>query len=174
MSVLPNTTKHCFRGIKAAIAERIAGISENRNTYSRFLYADNINQWVEVAAVSIGGESVLRAIFIYLSDFSTSKKENGYNSITANYQIEVVYGHIPGDDNNNSTQDFEDELGGINDLFLDEEALGFTDSSSNPVLNSPITGEPGDGGARPQYIDGVLAHRKILNLEVVFRLCKGG
>lgn len=172
--ILGNTSKDCFRQIKTAIQGKIAALPGDRKTYTRMRYADNLNQWLEIAAVVIEDESRLQVVFIYLADFSTARKESRMNSVTATYAIEVVYQFREGDDLDNSTQTFEDALGDINDLFLDEEALGFADFNGNPVLNLPLTGEPGDGGARPQYVDGVLAHRKILNLEVTFRLCKNG
>lgn len=178
MAELPNTTKECFKEIKGAITSRIASLEIERKVYERLRYADNINQWVDIAAVTVGEtvekeESRLRVIFVYLSDFRTAKKENRFSSITATFAIEVIYGFNEGTDADNSTLDFENELGEINDLFLDEDALGFTDISGNVVLSSPLTGEPDGIPGATQYIDGVLAHRKILTLEVMFRICKG-
>lgn len=169
MSVLPNKSKDCFRAIKAAIAEQIAALEGARQIHTRNRYADNLDQWIELAAVTIGEESRLQVIFVYLADFRTAKKQFGTNDITAQFIIEVVFGFREGTDLDNSTLAFEDELGNINDLFLDEEALGFTDVSSNPVLNNPIAGDPATGQA-PEYVDGVLAHRKLLTLEVTFRI----
>jgi hypothetical protein len=173
MAILPNTTKECFQAIKDAIRDKIATLPGDRKTYNRMRYADNLGQWVSIAAVTIDGESRLQTIFIYLSDFATARKEARLSSITASFSIEVIYQFREGDEDDNSTLSFENELGDINDLFLDEVSLGFTDTSSNPVLNLPITGEPDENRGSPVYVDGVLAHRKILTLEVTFRLKRG-
>lgn len=170
MSILPNNSADAIQAIKEAVKERIVNLDGHRKVYTRFRYADNLNQWLDVAGVVIDEKSVLRVIFIYISDIRTEKKEARQNTVTLEISLEIVFQFNEGSDADNSTLAFETEIGNLNDIFRREEALGFTDASSSPVINTPLRGITGED-ARPQYVDGVLAHRKILTFDVSFRLC---
>ncbi len=176
MSILPNNTKDCFKAIKTALKEKIAGVYLGKS-WERMRYADNLNQWLELAAVELPGsnEKRLRVIFIYLADFSSERAEARTTKVTATYAFEIIEQFRPeGTDEDNSTLDFESVLGDLVDLFLPEESLGFTDAASQEIWNGSLKGDGSgeQGGGKPVYVDGILAHRKTCSLDVTFRVCR--
>jgi hypothetical protein len=172
MAVLPNNTKEAFRDIKLAIGDHISNIDNIGKVWRRMRYADNLNQWLELAAVEkVAGVEVVRVVFIYLAGFTIEKAEFRQRKITATFSIEVIQGFEEGTDQDNSTDFFEGTLGDLEEAFSNDYALGFTDAASQPVENTPFAAAPGENEGKPLYVDGVLSHRTIGSINVLFRLC---
>lgn len=172
MSTLPNNTADALQDIKAAIALHISNAPNSGNTWTRIRYADNLNQWLELASVEkVAGVGVLRVAFIYLSGFTTERAEFRTRRITATYSIEVIQGFDDGTDEDNSTLTYERLLGDLEEAFSSDNALGFTDAASQDVENGGFQANPGESEGKPQYVDGILAHRMTGSLEVKFRVC---
>jgi hypothetical protein len=171
MPILPNNTGDAFQAIKTAIKDRIEMIPTAGKTWSRIRYADNLNDWLQIAAIdTVAGEQVVRVVFVYLAGFSSRRAEARQREITATFGIEVIQGFFEGTDLENSTDIFEHLLGEIEMSFRDQMSLGFTDAASQEVANEPFNAQD-DLNGKPVYVDGILAHRVTGELEVIFRLC---
>lgn len=175
MSLLAGSLDQALTQTKTAIVERINNISGATGiVWERIRYADNLSQWLELAAVTLpSGKQVLRVVFVYLSGFVSDKVEFGTKKITATYTLEVIHQFDDGDNNENSTKTFEQYLGSLWEGFDNDNALGFTDVVGQDVENTPLQVPPADDGGKPQYVDGVLAHRKECSIDIIFRLCRG-
>lgn len=172
MSVLSNTSKGAFRDLKAAILVHLQNTPGAGKSWERIRYADNLNQWLELAAVeTVGGVDALRVAFCYLSGFTSIWSEARQRKITATFSIEVIHGFADGTDVDNSTLSYEDFIGDLADAFSTDTALGFTDAASQDVYNSPLSVPEGENEGKPVYVDGVLAHRATCSLTIEFRLC---
>ena len=172
MAVLPNNMPEALQAIKDAIGVHLENNANSGNVWRRIKYADNLTQWLQVAAVRPVGEAeVVRVAFIYLSGFTSERQEARQKRITATFTIEVIQGFAEGTDEVNSTLIYETYLGELWEMFKNDNALGFTDQASQSVENLPLDIPPGDDEGKPQYVDGVLAHRKLCSLVVNFRLC---
>lgn len=170
---LPNTVKGAFRAIKERLKTRVGQTDGAGMVWTRMRYADNMKQWLEKSTViQVDGRNALRVIFIYLSTWDREGAEVRNRKIKASYGIEVIQQFVEGTDEENSTQDFEDFCGDLADTFLDSDSLAFVDAAGNYADNSLLTG--GDTNGRPEYVDGVLAHRRLCSIDVTFRICKKG
>lgn len=172
MATLADNTADALQEIKAAIAVHLLNAANSGNVWTRIRYADNLNQWLELAAVeNEAGTDALRVAFIYLAGFTVEKAEFRQRRITATFSIEVIHGFVEGTDNANSTITFERLLGTLEEAFSSETSLGFTDPAGQDVENSPFNAPTGENEGKPQYVDGVLAHRVIGSVNAMFRMC---
>lgn len=172
MGVLTNNTADALQELKAAIAVHVENAENSGKTWTRIRYADNLGQWLELAAIEkVGGEEVLRVCFIYLAGFTSIRSEARQRRITATFSIEIIQQFQEGTDEDNSTLTFERLLGDLDEAFSSDTALGFTDAASQDVENGSFQANLGENEGKPQYVDGVLSHRIIGSLEVYFRLC---
>ncbi len=171
MPILTNSTGDALLEIKDAIKERILNLDNAGKVWRRIRYADNVNQWLELAAVTeIAGTQVIRVVFVYLAGFTSRRSEGRQREITATFAIEVIQGFFDGTDEENSTDINVKLLGDIEMSFRSPYSLGFTDPASQEVANEPFTAQDENEG-KPVYVDGVLAHRTTGNLIVTFRVC---
>lgn len=172
MATLPDNMPEALQAIKEAIAVHLENNANSGNVWRRIRYADNLQQWLSIAAVRPVGEAeVLRVCFIYLSGFTTERAEARQKRVTATFTIEVLQGFTEGTDEDNSTLIYEMYLGELWEMFKHDNSLGFTDVASQDVENLPLDIAPGEDEGKPQFVDGVLAHRKLCTLTVYFRLC---
>lgn len=171
MAKLPDSTKEAFRAIKEALRERIQLIEGSGKVWKRVRYADNLQQWLDIAAVEkVGQGEVLRIVLIYLAGFTRRQAEARQREITATFGVEVIHGYQDGTDEDNSTEAFEDFIGEIDEHLKTSDTLGFTDQSGNEVSLENISFNDENQG-KPLYVDGVLSHRVTGSIEVKFRLC---
>ena len=172
MATLSNNAAGAFQDIREAIVNKLEALSRAGKVWGRVRYADNLEQWLELAAIDDGaGLDELRVSFVYLNSFTTERSEARQNRVSAVFTIEIIQGFYDGDDNSNSSLTFESFIGDIWDAFKDSESLGFTDQAGQAVENDPISVQTADNEGRPSYVDGVLSHRIVLNLPLAFRLC---
>lgn len=172
MAELRNNMADALQDIKDAIENHVVNTPNSGNVHKRIRYADNLNQWLELAAVEkVDGTDVLRVVFVYLSGFTSIRSEFRQNYVTATYSMEIIQGFADGSDEDNSTLTFERFLGDVWEAMSSETSLGFTDAASQDVDNLPPQFPLGENEGKPQYVDGVLAHRVIGSIEVHFRLC---
>lgn len=172
MAVLTNNTADALQEIKAAIADHVTNTDNSGNVWTRIRYADNLQQWLALAAIRpIGGLEVVRVCFVYLTGFSTDKVEFRQRKITATFAIEIIQSFIDGTDGDNSTMIYERFLGSLEEAFSQDQALGFTDAASQEVTNSSIQAAPGENEGKPVYVDGILAHRSTATISIEFRMC---
>lgn len=175
MSVLPNDTAPALQDIKAAIVNHVTNTNNSGNVWERIRYADNLNQWLELAAVvPLGGTQVVRVCFVWLSGLTTEKVEFRQRKITATYSIEIIQGFADGDGSSNSTLTYENLLGDLEKKFSRDDCLGFTDPASQAVENGGFNANPGENEGKPVYVDGILAHRTTGTVQVMFRQCTNG
>lgn len=173
MATLSNNMADALQEIKEAIAVHIENAENSGKTWTRIRYADNLGQWLDLAAIDPGGEGeqVLRVCFVYLAGFTTVKSEARQRRVTATFSIEIIQQFREGTDEDNSTLTFERLLGDIDEALSSDTALGFTDAASQDVENGYFQANPGENEGKPQYVDGVLSHRIVGSVEVNFRLC---
>lgn len=172
MAELTNDTAGALQDIKAAIALHIENTDNSGKVWGRIRYADNLQQWLAIAAVEkVDGVEVVRVVFVYISGFTSERAEMRQRLITATYSIEVIQGFAEGTDEDNSTLTYERLLGDLETKFKSDEALGFTDPAGQTVLNGGFQANAGENEGKPVYVDGVLSHRCIGSIEVKFRMC---
>ncbi len=162
-----SSVKTAFRGVKGAIAAKVELVPGSGKVWPRIRYANDLKEWLEIAAVErVAGIQVLRAVFIYLRGFETTRVEGCKRLYKPNYSIEIVQAFEDGTDEDNSTARFEDFLGDVAESFGKDLYLGFT--SGEEVTHDEI--QAGEGDGRPEWVDAVLAHRKTLTLAVGFKI----
>jgi hypothetical protein len=172
-NALPNTVKGAFKAIKERLNTRISSIEGAGKVWTRMRYADNFKQWLEKSTVlEVSGRNALRVIFIYLATWQGDEGEARNRKIKASFGVEVIQQFVEGTDDDNSTQIYEDFCGDMCEIFLDSDGLAFVDAAGNYADNSIITG--GETNGRPEFVDGVLAHRRVCSIDVTFRICKKG
>lgn len=166
---LPNNTGAAVQALKDRIKEKLESTGGAGKVYKRIRYAEDLAQWMQLAAVNASpGVDVLRCAFIYFVGWETAPAECKSTLLSPVFGIEIIQQYIDGTDEANSTLDYENFLCALIDSFKSDLNLGFTEGKD--LSHEGLQGPEGAGEGRPEYVDGVLSHRKIITLTVHFRI----
>jgi hypothetical protein len=163
-----SSLKTALRGIKTNLVEIVGLIEGGGKILPRMRYANDVGEWLKIAAIErVAGVQVIRCVFIYQAGWATSPAEGHNDLISPTYAIEVIQGFEDGTDEDNSTIRYEDFTADLIERFLKDRNLGFTEGTE--VRHEGLQGTEGDG--RPEYVDTVLAHRKVCTISPQFKFC---
>lgn len=169
-NVLDNsTTKAALRQIGTRLKEKVEAQPGAGKVWNRIRYAVDLPTWKKIATVKkVNKVTVIRCAFIYFTGWTTSPAECRTTLLQPNFAIEIIQGYEDGTDADNSTLVYQDFLADLIDSFNRDKELGFTGEGAAGVLHTGLQGSGGDG--RPEWVDGILAHRKVCNIQVNFHI----